>query len=205
MDCPGHVISFKWLWNTRKPLYCNMNAGTFLTLMFMLRPLRCPPSTHMYLFLHSWELFLGRALASRTEITCLSHLQKQKRENNWVLIRLEINPVTEVLKDDTCDSSTPNYGNFTANKGRGYFSLSLTEHSTLFGKRDARSAGVSILISPIIKLSHVHVRSNNSVEKHSYREIIMHPELESGHTDLLPATQIHHIQFHQLFYNMKCD
>lgn len=108
MDCPGHVISLKWLWNTRKLLYCNMNTGTFLTFTFMLCPLKCLPSTHMYLFLHSWELFLGRALASRTEITCLSHLPKQMQENDLVLIRLQINPVTKVVKDDTWDSSTPN-------------------------------------------------------------------------------------------------
>lgn len=107
MDCPGHVISFKWLWNTRKLLYCNMNTGTFLTFTFILCPLKCVPSTHMNLFLHSRELFLGRALASRTEITCLSHLPKQKQENNSGLIRLQINPVTEVLKDNIWDSSAP--------------------------------------------------------------------------------------------------
>lgn len=37
------------------------------------------PSTQMYLFLHCWELVLGKALASRTEITYLSHLQNIKK------------------------------------------------------------------------------------------------------------------------------
>lgn len=85
LDCPGDIISFKWLWNTRN---CCTVIWTFRTLIEdllshdgsgMLCPLKCLPSTHMYLFLHSWELFLGKALASRTEITCLSHLQDTQK------------------------------------------------------------------------------------------------------------------------------
>lgn len=61
---------------------------TFLTAILMLNgggrglllPINCIPSTHMNLLFHSLELFLGNALASRTEITCLSQLQD--KDNN---------------------------------------------------------------------------------------------------------------------------
>lgn len=52
----------------------------------MLCPLKFLPSTHMYLFLHSLELVLGKALASRTEITMLSHLQDTEMEKYLGLI-----------------------------------------------------------------------------------------------------------------------
>ena len=47
---------------------------------------KCLPSTQMYLFLHSTKLFLGKALASRTEITCLSQLHDTQRAKSRGII-----------------------------------------------------------------------------------------------------------------------
>lgn len=67
---------------------------TFLTAMLMLNgggyglllPINCIPSTHMNLLFHSLELFLGNALASRTEITCLSQLQDKDSNRKGITL-----------------------------------------------------------------------------------------------------------------------
>lgn len=67
---------------------------TFHTAMLMLNgggcglllPINCIPSTHMNLLFHSLELFLGNALASRTEITCLSQLQDKDSNRKGITL-----------------------------------------------------------------------------------------------------------------------
>lgn len=97
VDCPGDIIPFKWLWNTKSrytpiSILNKWGHGLLFTLAAACSAsLKCLPSTHMYLFLHSWELVLGKALASRTEITCLSHLWDRGGKGSALRLKMKTN------------------------------------------------------------------------------------------------------------------